>query len=49
MTRYDRDDLIQRIKYLSKYNTPCPEWVYGVIKYYPADDSDEIMAPPIEE
>lgn len=27
-----RSELIERLKYSSKYNTPCPQWVYGVIE-----------------
>lgn len=27
-----KDELIQNLHYLSKYNTPCPEWVFNVIK-----------------
>lgn len=28
----DADELISRIRYSSKYNEPCPEWVYKLIK-----------------
>lgn len=29
----DPERLIQMIRYSSQYNTPCPEWVYDVIRH----------------
>ena len=31
----DKYKLIERIRYSSKYNAPCPEWVYKAIEKMP--------------
>jgi len=31
----DKSELIQRIEYASKYNEPCPTWVYNLIAAMP--------------
>ena len=31
----DKDELIEIIKYSSKWNKPCPKWVYKAIKATP--------------
>lgn len=28
-----KDIIISMIRYSSQYNSPCPEWVYNVIRY----------------
>jgi hypothetical protein len=28
----NQQELLQMLKHSSVYNTPCPEWVYGVIR-----------------
>jgi len=33
----DKQDLINRMRYASKYNNACPEWVYKLIEAEPED------------
>ena len=34
----DKYKLIERIRYSSIYNAPCPEWVYKVIEKMPDEE-----------
>lgn len=36
-----KNRLIERIKYSSKYNLPCPKWVYKVIQNFDFDGNDK--------
>ena len=39
----DKNELIQRIKYASKYNEPRPTWVYNLMAAMPdVDDSIDL-------
>jgi hypothetical protein len=28
----EKDKIIEELRYSSRYNTPCPEWVYNVVR-----------------
>lgn len=49
MTANDRDDLIRRLRYSSKYNTPCPEWVYKMIEALKVEGENMEEAYVVEE
>ena len=35
------EEAIQKIKYSSIYNAPCPQWVYGVLKNMSGIETEE--------
>jgi len=38
-----KTELIERIKYASKYNKPCPAWVYKLIEATPSIDYTHLL------
>lgn len=46
MEKYvNKSDLLSRLKYSSRYNLPCPEWVYNVIEYMPYIEQEDEDVP----